>query len=1168
MKKSDQEGHKSGLKNTSHLSVAESEALIRKISSAIHNSLNSDKVLQTIVNEIGKAIGVCRCRLALFAEGPLPEEIAITHEFTSSCCANRTPPHKTIRTKNNPALDYVLASETPFAVYDTLKEPKLSHLTEKYLASTIKSIMSHAIRLDGKPIGIFSLHTCENHQWTQSEIDIVKSVTEQAAVAIRQTQLYKEATEAATKATLVNHIVASIRGSLNLQEILKTASEELGQALHSNRAYFCKFSATEATVVANYFSDPAIAVKRFALEPNNFLLEYIQKTRKTFFVNNLPQYIQDNPEIVARIGFWKKAPNTKALIASPIFVDEELWGAVVISTTEEIRNWNKYELELVEAVKAQVEVAIKHCRLFEEAQQATKVEALIRQVTQSINQTSRLDDIYKIVALELGNYLAVDALLVTRLNETQDAWNIECAYSQGKAYKPMMMTYDFKEWESLDQYLDNGLYTCNNVETDPHIQPYLASVFHPGNVKAFMSVTMVYPNTPRFSIVALSRTEPRQWTDQEKAILRAAAGQMVIAVERAELFDQVSRGKDLWEATFDALNDGLLIFDENGMLSRANEAAAVLEGSTIQEMIGRKCCTLLHDIEAEECRVLKVIQTGIPVTFDIAPQKLSRPVLVTISPIQNKWRSNASMDKAGGEIAGADRLAVHGAVCIIRDLSEVRAAEASARAQRGFLVNLIEHATDSIFALSKDGKLIWCNNQFEKMTGYGRDDLFNRGYQKLIPAEKKELVYQYFYQALAGESQTLEIKLHNKNEEEIFLLITFTPIFDEGSVTSLLLIARDITEEKLASERAARAEKMRALGQITAGVAHNFNNILAAILGHAQLLKRNIKEERLSSQASIIERAALDGAEMVKRIQSFGNQQKDAAYESVDINQLIQDSITLTKVRWQDEAQARGLYYEVASDLKPLPPGRGSSSEIREVFVNMILNSLDAMPGGGLLHISTISYADSIQIQFLDSGVGMSEEVRKRIFEPFFTTKGPLGTGLGLAVSYSAIERHGGTIEVTSALSQGSLFTITLPVAEMANSPAANLRQNTYIQTTPTSILVIDDDKNVRGAMVEMLKDLGFNVEEAESGYDGIERIEQQKFDLVMTDLSMPGMDGWAVAAEIRKRWPQIKIVMVTGHGSSEHMMQGNRALLNRVISKPVRMEELNLILTQLVNQR
>jgi PAS domain S-box-containing protein len=1148
--------------------LAEREALIRKISSAVHSSLDSDKVLQTIVNELGTALSVCRCRLALFSEDPLPETIPITHEFIAACCANRYPLPQVINTQNNPAMDAVLASESPLAVYDTTADSRLGHLVDKYLASQIRSLMSHTIRLDGKPIGIFSVHKCEHHQWRQWEIEVVQAVTEQAAVAIRQAQLYKEATEAVTRANLVNHIVGSIRGSLNLDEILQTASEELWQALNSSRAYFCTFSTDEVNIVAQTVSEPALSLSKMYLESDNFIVQYLIETRQTLVIDNLACFVAENPDKAARVNFWQNNQLTKSSVTCPIFIGEQLWGAVVISQTDGYRKWTRNEIELVEVVKAQIEVAIKHCQLFEEAQQATKVEGLIRQITQSINQSSRLQEIYETVALELGKYLAIDSLVITRLDEERSCWDIQCAYSNGQRFTPLQQSFSLREVDYLTSQLKDGFVISNDVEKDEFVRPYLDTLMRPGGINAFISVNLQYKNTPRITITAFSKSGPRLWTEQEKSILRAAANQMLIAVDRAELFEQVSQGKDQWESTFDALTDGLLIFDKDGLLIRANEAAAALEGISIEEMIGRKCCSLMQGIEEDNCQVSLVLRTGRPVTFEVTPERLARPVLVTISPIGKKFTYPQQGSGQATLHSGNVGREVRGAVCIVRDLSELRAAEATARAQRGFLIKLIEHANDAIFALSPDAKLIRCNDQFVKLSGSSRKELSDLGYQRLIPPYAREMVERHFYQALAGESQNLELRTLDHAGEDMLLLITFTPISDEGQVTSLLLIARDITEEKLASERAQQAEKMRALGQITAGVAHNFNNILAAILGHAQLLKRSVTEERLASQASIIERAALDGAEMVKRIQSFGNQQMDAGYEPIDINQLVQDSISLTKVRWQGEALARGLAYQVETDLQSLPIVRGSSSELKEVFVNIILNSLDAMPAGGLLRISTATDEDSLIVQFTDSGVGMSDEVRKRIFEPFFTTKGPLGTGLGLAVSYSAIERHGGRLEVSSTLGQGSTFTIFLPLTEGKEMLILQPQQPQRIPFESISILVIDDDSKVRAALVEMLRVLGYKAEEAASGRQGIERIEQEQFELVLTDLSMPDMDGWAVASEVRRRWPSTKIVLITGYGSKDSLLEENRSLLNDMISKPVRIEELSLKINQVIRQK
>ena len=227
------------------------------------------------------------------------------------------------------------------------------------------------------------------------------------------------------------------------------------------------------------------------------------------------------------------------------------------------------------------------------------------------------------------------------------------------------------------------------------------------------------------------------------------------------------------------------------------------------------------------------------------------------------------------------------------------------------------------------------------------------------------------------------------------LLVTYTPIYDEGRVTSVLSIARDITEERLASERAAQADKLRALGQLASGVAHNFNNILAAVLGHAQLIKRDSTDDRTAQRIEIIERAALDGAQTVKRIQSFGLQQNGEVYESVDLNQILQDSTNLTRARWRDDAQARGLNYDVEVDLKPTPLVVGAASELREVFVNIILNALDAMPQGGRLKITTERAGALVRTSFIDSGVGMSREVSRAHIRALLHDEGGDGHGAG-----------------------------------------------------------------------------------------------------------------------------------------------------------------------------
>ncbi len=1016
---------------------ARRDALTTKLTSAIHSSLDQDAVLTAIVNELGEALSVCRCRIALLPN-PMPETIAITHEYVAACCANR-PPTRTAPAAHHPHVHAVLASERPLAIDDAQGHPLFAGFKEDLDASGVRAILAVTIRLGGQPIGFLSLHQCEQtRSWTQWEIDVVQSVAEQAAVAIRQAELYREASGSALRAALVNQIIASIRRSLNLNETLQVAVQELGRALGADRTYFRKLVGDEFVVVAEHLSDPSLSVSHVRTAMNDYITTSLMETHRTLIVDDVPGFIGAHPELAATVKVWKIDPLNLSQIVSPIFINDRFWGALSIGQTSRSRKWSPSEVDLIEMVTAQVEVAVSHSYLFEETKQAAERESLVSQVIHRINESNQLDQIFPIVARELGEHLSADRIFISRLDDQGLRWSNACEYSNGEVSKPneILRTEDFAKFVAL---VEDDLIICNDVENDPRLIPDLLHLIHTTGTRSFMAAQIAYKGKARLVITAAMKSAPRCWSAEEVDLVRAVANQVSTALQRAELFNQVSEGKFEWEATFDALADGILIFDREGKLKRANLAGAAFEGAEIRDLIGRQCCTLMQGIEGETCRVAHVLNTGRPATFELVPERLKRPVLVTISPLTSRHSFGEFMDFD----ANAQHDGPLGAVCIVRDLSELRAVEAVAREQRNFLIKLIEHANDAIFAFSPKGRLIWFNEQLVTQTGFSRVELGSGDYSQLVSGEDKKLAVERFTRALEGEPQTFELRGLRKTGESRLLLITYTPIYDEGGVTSVLSIARDITEERLASERAAQAEKLRALGQLASGVAHNFNNILAAILGHAQLVKRDFNDESLIRRIEIIERAALDGAQTVKRIQGFGLQQNDSASEEVDINSIVQDSTALTQAKWYDEARARGLRYHVEVDLAAVPVVNGSASEFREVFVNIILNALDAMPQGGRLQIATETKGNSVVVSFSDNGIGMSREVCEKIFEPFFTTKGATGMGLGLAVSYGTIERYGGRIEAQSTPGSGTTFTITLPFAVTAvtDEPARQARE-------------------------------------------------------------------------------------------------------------------------------
>ena len=231
-------------------------------------------------------------------------------------------------------------------------------------------------------------------------------------------------------------------------------------------------------------------------------------------------------------------------------------------------------------------------------------------------------------------------------------------------------------------------------------------------------------------------------------------------------------------------------------------------------------------------------------------------------------------------------------------------------------------------------------------------------------------------------------------------------------------------------EQALQSEKLIALGEMAAGIAHNFRNVLTTILGRAQLLAQNPANlEAVQRGLSIIEKAAEDGAAMVQRVQTFARGSPEGRLLPTDLNQVVQEAIEATQPFWKDQARREGNRIDVVLDLGTIPSVRGRAAELREVLTNMILNAIEAMPEGGRVTLRTRIRAGVVCVDVSDTGSGMTDEVKRRIFNPFFTTKGAQGTGLGLSVSYALIKGHNGDIEVQSELGRGTTFSILLPPA-------------------------------------------------------------------------------------------------------------------------------------------
>jgi GAF domain-containing protein len=345
-----------------------------------------------------------------------------------------------------------------------------------------------------------------------------------------------------------------------------------------------------------------------------------------------------------------------------------------------------------------------------------------------------------------------------------------------------------------------------------------------------------------------------------------------------------------------------------------------------------------------------------------------------------------------------------------------------------------------------------------------------------------------------------------------------------------------------------QSERLRALGEMAAGVAHDFNNMLAVIAGRSELMLEKATDPATQRGLTEILRAAAEGAAKVRRIQNFTGKRRARSTERVALGEVVRDVLALTRARWKDEAQRLGIPYDVTVEGEA-PDVSGDADDLREVFTNLVHNAIDAMPEGGRCVLRLGGDGDFSVVEVSDSGRGMAPHQAARIFEPFFTTKGPRGSGLGLSVSWGIVTASGGTIAVDSTPGVGTRMTVRLPVA--GGGAASAGARGSATPARCARVLVIDDDPGVRDVLVEMLAALGHSAEPVESGADGLALCASQPFDLVITDLSMPAMSGWEVADAVAAVRPDLPVGIVTGWGDQVDPEETARHRLSFVLAKP-----------------
>ena len=601
-------------------------------------------------------------------------------------------------------------------------------------------------------------------------------------------------------------------------------------------------------------------------------------------------------------------------------------------------------------------------------------------------------------------------------------------------------------------------------------------------------------------------------------------------------------------STYDAIPDAVLVVDMNGVIHQTNLAACKLSGLKKEELIGEVSHDLFHCslVDKDECYLCGNSREGNRVNaYEVEDSKNNRWLDFTLSPI------------------GTD-LEYKGGLEVIRDITGRKLIEQKLEEVNELKNSIVENLPAMLFVKrAEDHRYIEWNKAAEEISGLKREEMLGKSDFDFFTHEEAEFFTSMDKKVLA------EGKLHDIPEETIhtkykgvrLLHTRKIPILNQdGNPSYLLGISQDITENRETEELIRRSQKMEAVGQLSGGIAHDFNNQLGIVTGYLEFLKEFLKaEEKQSAWICNAQKAAHRCVELTKQLLLF-SRTNSPEKSTVDINGVINNIEDIINKSVTPEVK---VFFQFEETPWPVVLDEG---ELGDAVVNMVINSRDAMSHGGDIIIRTsnvylddevmiaeqgIRPGDYVMLEVQDNGAGMSKEVVEHIFEPFFTTK-PVGsgTGLGMSMVYSFVQRYDGTIKIDSTTGYGTSIRIYLPRAGEDGQFSRSVIDPEHVMVLPEGterVLVVDDELELLNLTGEYISSLGYKVFKAVNGADALEILSHETIDLVFSDIVMPGgMNGYELSNEIKNKYSTVKVILSSGYVGRSRTTKYDGVVVNK----------------------
>lgn len=662
-------------------------------------------------------------------------------------------------------------------------------------------------------------------------------------------------------------------------------------------------------------------------------------------------------------------------------------------------------------------------------------------------------------------------------------------------------------------------------------------------------------------------------TSDEIGLLYDSFNQMLDAIEHEQqqtknALHNLKESEARFSSMFEAIPDAVMFADVNRKIRLNNPAVFELFQYSNEELLGNTTEMLYpsHEAFMEQGKVrYNKTSTGMTLPYEVQYKRKDGSVFWTES-------LGTKVFTASGEHIGF--------LGIFRDITERKRAEEKLIQQQNEQKQILDTMVDAVISIDAFGIITSFSQGAEIMFGYSANNIIGKNVSLLMPDEYSKHHHEFINNYLeTGESKIIGIGrelagLRQSGEQfPMRLSVAELPKREDG-VSRFIGTCQDISREKQQEEILQRSQKMDALGKLTGGVAHDFNNMLGVILGYSQLLENLLDDKSKEHQFNNeISKAGQRAKDLTSKLLSFSRKRPIDA-KNANINQLLLD----TQLMLEKTLTAR---IHLTMDLEEnLWTVNVDKSSFIDSVLNMSINAMHVMPGGGSLTIVTknisvkevdaqllgLDAGDYVKISISDTGMGMTEEIQERLFEPFFTTKGEHGTGLGLSQVYGFISQSKGTIQVFSTLGKGTRFDLYFP-RDMSASIDADLNKVEEAEEVFVSanILIVDDEISLLNLAEEILSDAGYRVFSVTNGTDAINILRKEPIDLLITDIVMPKMDGYDLAEIVKKEYPKVKIQFVSGFHDIDTKQEIDKELQKNILRKPYVITELLKIIRELV---